>query len=88
MILRANIADDGRIRSYALVGDIEGSQTIMIPDDTDLTILSHARWDGSQLIELPEEPLLEPPPAAELSALQRQVADLQAQVTRLSEAQR
>jgi hypothetical protein len=76
------LAANGRIMSYALVGDIEGSQTITIPGDTDLSLLSHARWDGEKLIELPADP--EPDPAETISALQQQVADLQAQMSALT----
>jgi len=66
--------DDGsQITAYATVGSVDGGQTLDIPDDTDLSILSHAKWDGSSLIELPIEDLPTPGPS-ELDHLREQVA--------------
>lgn len=83
MSIQVVLAVDGRIMSYALLGDIEGSQTITIPDDTDLAILSHARWDGEKLVELPVKPESRLDSADTVPTLQQQVADLQAQLAAL-----
>ena len=83
MIIKVNLTADGRITSYATIGDIEGSQTITIPDDTDLAILSHARWDGEKVVELPVKPESRLDSADTVPTLQQQVADLQAQLAAL-----
>ena len=62
----------GKIATYAIVGGIEGGQTIHIPDDTDLSIFNHAKWDGEKLVELPIEDPLEPGPS-KLDQLREQV---------------
>lgn len=77
MTIKALLDDTGRITSYATVGDIGGSVAIDIPDDTDLELLSHARWDGSQIIPLPVE---QPQTEDEITKIQAQLADLQARL--------
>lgn len=44
MQIKAILGEDGRVQSYATVGDIEGSVTVEIPDDgtpTDYRIVSN-----------------------------------------------
>lgn len=77
MTIKALLNDTGRITSYAVVGDIDGSIAINIPDDTDLSVLSHARWDGNQIIPLPVE---QPEPVDEIAQIQAQLAELQARL--------
>lgn len=81
MTIKALLDDTSRIVSYATVGDIEGSIAIDIPDDTDLSVLSHARWDGNKIIALPVE---QPDPEDEITQIQAQLADLQARLTAIT----
>lgn len=53
MQVKVVLSQDGTITRYAIIGNIEGSSEINIPDNTDISILSHAKWDGTRLIELP-----------------------------------
>lgn len=60
MKIQVVLSGDGMILSYATVGAITGSVEIDIPDETDLSILDHARWDGEQLLEITPEPTSTP----------------------------
>lgn len=77
MTIKVLLDDTGRITSYATVGDIDGSIAIDISDDTDLEVLSHARWDGGNLIVLPVD---QPESQDEITQIQAQLAELQARL--------
>ena len=68
MQIKAIFGEDGRIQSYATVGDIEGSVTVEIPDDgtpTDYRIVSgHAVYDP-----------VSPPPTP--ATMQERMADVE-----------
>ena len=84
MQIIVTLDDTGRITNSAIVGGLADGQAIDVPDDTDLSILTHARWDGEQLIELPPDPPPEsqPDPTARIAELEQQVADLTAAIER------
>lgn len=81
MTIKALLDNTGRIMSYASVGDIEGSITITLPDNTDLEVLSHARWDGNQIIPLPIE---QPEPEDEIAQIQAQLMALQSRINAIT----
>lgn len=73
MKLYVTLAQDGRIVNYAVIGGIVGGTEITIPNDTDLTILDHASWDGERLAEVAQEPVPLPEPT-----IDQRIADLEA----------
>lgn len=77
MTIKALLDNTGRIMSYASAGDIEGSIIITLPDDTDLEVLSHARWDGNKIIALPVE---QPQPEDEMAQIRAQLMALQSRL--------
>ncbi len=82
MTIKALLDDTGRITSYATVGDIGGSVAIDIPDDTDLELLSHAKWDGRKIIPIPVK---QPEPQDEIIQIQTQLAALQARLNAITD---
>lgn len=58
------IDSEGTIKGFSTIGGIVGGVEIELSDETDLSILLHARWDGEKLIEIlptpvkvPEQPI-------------------------------
>lgn len=77
MQVKVVLSPDGTITSYALIGNIEGSVEINIPEDTDMSILTHAKWDGEKLVELPmQEPETVPSLEERTSALEAAMLEL------------